>query len=109
MAYEYHEPVRAELLEKAIQLTVEDAARNPSLVATDLAKEAVDAVFCTCVTTAADAVVKGEAPVHAGLIAEVRRQAEQRGSERKSGSDKIVDQASEQPFPASDPPAWIWR
>ena len=86
MAYEYHEPVQAELLEKAILLTVEGAARNPRLAATDLAKEAV-----------------------AGLIAEVRRQAEQRVAGRKAASDKIVDRASEQSVPASDPPAWIWR
>ncbi len=109
MAYEYQEPVQAELLEKAILLTVQGAARNPRQAATDLAKEAVDAVFCTCVTTAADAVVEGEAPVHAGLIAEVRRQAEQRDARRDVALDKIVDWASEQSFPASDPPAWIWR
>lgn len=108
MAYEYNEPVQAELLEKAILLTVERAARNPRLAATDLANEAVDAVFCTCVTTAADAVVEGEAPVHAGLIA-LRRQAEQRDAGRDAASDKIVDRASEQSVPASDPPAWIWR
>lgn len=77
MAYEYHEPVQAELLEKTVQLTAEGAARNPGLAATDLAREAVDAVFCTCVTIAADAVLTGESQVFAGLIAEVRRQAEQ--------------------------------
>ena len=97
MAYEYHESLQAELLEKAIRLTFEIAARNPRLAAADLAKEAVDAV------------AKAEAPAHAGLIAEVRRQAKPRDGGSKSGSDEIVDRASEQSFPASDPPAWVWR
>lgn len=109
MANEYHEAVQADLLAKAVQLTIELIARNPDMAAIEVAKAAVDAVFCTCVTTAADAVAKEVAPVHAGLIEEVRQQAERRRADRKSGMDRIVDRASDQSFPASDPPAWIWR
>jgi hypothetical protein len=64
--------------------------------------EAVDAAFCSCVTLPADASIGRTSPVHEGLIAEVARLV-------RAAADDSVDTAPEQSFPASDPPAWIWR
>jgi hypothetical protein len=67
-----------------------------------LAREAVDQAFCTCVTNAADASIGAPSPTHAGLVAEVVRLVRIREPDQ-------IDVASDQSFPASDPPTWIWR
>ena len=111
MPNEYDDPVYSNAIASAVALTLELAARYPCQVTDEVARQAVDAVFCTCVTTASDAVAQGQAPVHTGLISEVRQQAERysiHGATDGAASD-MADRASEQSFPASDPPAWIWR
>ena len=111
MPREYDDPIYAEVIDAAIALVLERQAQRPFVPLETLADEAVTTVFCTCVTTAADAVATNLAPVHAGLIAEVRRQVEQQGKSRVTirEADDSVDRASKDSFPASDPPGWIWQ
>ena len=88
MPREYDDPIYAEVIDAATALALELRAQRPSAALTALADEAVDAVFCTCVTTAADAVAAKQAPVHAGLIAEVQRRVEQQGRPDRRGQGK---------------------
>jgi hypothetical protein len=74
MPHEYDDPVTSDAIEAAVKLTIELRSRRQSAALDELATEAVDAVFCTCVTSAADACARGRAPTHAGLIVEILRQ-----------------------------------
>lgn len=102
MTHEYDDPVSTEIIETAVELTLQMRAHRLSAPITTLAREAVDQAFCTCVTKAADASIGAPSPTHAGLVAEVIRLVRTREPDQ-------VDLASEQSFPASDSPAWIWR
>ena len=110
MPNEYGDPVHPSAIELAVALTIELGAQDEKLPGDELARRAVDTVFCTCVTTVADAVANGEAPVHAGLITEIREQAQKHARHRSlDAASDVIDRASEQSFPASDAPTWIWR
>jgi hypothetical protein len=87
MTHEYDDPVTNATIERAVRLAVSLRSRRQSAPLDELVTEAVDATFCTCVTSAADACTRGRAPTHAGLIAEVTRLVQP----LDAGSDTIAD------------------
>jgi len=96
-------------IDAAVALLRRLRAEAPEAPLERLALQAVDAVFCARVAFASDAVECRVGDLEAGLAAEVmRRMMVMEGRPMPTAGGDRVEMASENSFPASDPPACAW-
>ena len=111
MTHEYDDPLNPAAINAAVARVLALQLSAPNEPVEKHIEQAVHEHICACAVDIEDQIEGSRSGLHDTIAQEIRARVE-REWQAKEGRSPLyddVDQASDQSFPASDPPGWIWQ
>jgi len=110
MTHEYGDPLSSESISVAVTRALALSEKRPGEPFAVQVEQAIHECVCACAVEIEDIIEQRHSGMHATLTLEVKSRAERELARREAEhQQRQIDEASEESFPASEPPAWIWQ